>query len=96
MPLSLRFVLLALVIAALSVVQPAAAAEILWRVENPFRLFTDPAISDVHRDIYDQLSEAEKLEPIVSAERRLMERYPAGWARGAFASTCWKDRKSVV
>ncbi len=88
MQLMWRSFLLALALTLASAL-PASAAEIIWRVENPFRLFTDPAISDVHRDVYDQLSEAERLEPIVSAEHHLMERYPAGWARGAFKSTCW-------
>ena len=68
---------------------PAAAADIVWRVENPFRLFTDPALTAVHRDVFEQLTDAEKLEPILSAEHRLMQRSVNGWARDAFAATCW-------
>ena len=70
-------------------VTPAAAADIVWRVENPFRLFTDPALTAVHRDVFEQLTDAEKLEPILSAEHRLMQRSVNGWARDAFAATCW-------
>ena len=88
MGLTIRCLLLGLLFSLASAL-PATAADVIWRVENPFRLFTDPAIAEVHRDIYDQLSDAEKLEPILSAEHRLMEKYPAGWARGAFTSTCW-------
>ena len=29
----------------------AAGPVIKWRVENPFRFFTDPADSEVHREI---------------------------------------------
>ena len=46
MQLMWRSFLLALALTLASAL-PASAAEIIWRVENPFRLFTDPAISDV-------------------------------------------------
>lgn len=33
-----------------------AAPLLKWRVENPFRLFTDPADSEVHRATFEALS----------------------------------------
>jgi hypothetical protein len=74
---------------------PVAAADIVWRLDNPFRMFTEAEATHIHRDVFEQLTEAEKLEPIVSAERRLMEKFPFGWARESFAMTCW-DRDSAV
>jgi hypothetical protein len=93
-----RFVLhrlCALVALTVLAAVPASAAEILWRLDNPFRLFTEAEATHVHRDVFEQLTEAEKLEPIVSAERRLMEKFPFGWARESFATTCW-DRDNAV
>ena len=82
------------VLALLLSVLPAGAAEVVWRVENPFRLFTDPSLTALHRDVFEQLTDAEKLEPILSAEHRLMQRSVNGWAHDAFAATCW-DRATA-
>jgi hypothetical protein len=36
---------------------PAAAEPVInWRVENPFRLFTDPADTEVHRATWEALT----------------------------------------
>ena len=89
----IRTLLAGLALAILSAL-PAFAADVVWRVENPFRLFTDPALTGLHRDAYEQLTDAEKLEPIVSIEHRLMQRSVFGWAHDAYGSTCW-DRASA-
>ncbi len=87
--------LCALLAALMLATAPASAAEILWRLDNPFRLFTEPEATHIHREVFEQLTEAEKLEPILSAERRLMEKFPFGWARESFSMTCW-DRDSAA
>jgi hypothetical protein len=69
---------------------PLPRPEIVWRVENPFRLFSDPRLTEVHRKTWGELSDAERIEPILSAERRLMQVYRDGWAREMYASTCWR------
>ncbi len=69
-------------------------ATIEWRVKNPFRLFSDPKDTGVHRDVHEQLTAAEKLEPILSAERRLMQIYRNGWARDMVANTCWRPERN--
>ena len=86
--------LLAAFVLIIIAIAPAAAADVVWRVENPFRLFTDPALTAVHRDIYEQLTDAEKLEPILSAEHRLMQHSVNGWAHDAYTATCW-DRSQA-
>ncbi|MEZ5774331.1 MAG: hypothetical protein R3D33_06420 [Hyphomicrobiaceae bacterium] len=67
-----------------------AAPHIVWRLDNPFRLFDDAQLTDVHRIIYEGLQPAERLAPIVSAERRLQSIFPGGWARPAYRKTCWR------
>jgi hypothetical protein len=62
---------------------------ILWRVDNPFRLFIDGADTEAHRATYEALSEDEKQQPVLSAERALAERHADGWASQMFANTCW-------
>src|SRR5215510_15479251 len=69
---------------------PAAAQpQIVWRVENPFRFFLDPADTEVHRATWQSLSETERRHPVQSAERALSERHPDGWSSFTFAKTCW-------
>jgi len=87
--------LLAVVALLIMLGAPAYSAEIIWRVENPFRLFTDPALTELHRDVYEQLTDAEKLEPILSAEHRLMQRSVDGWARDAYGETCWDPEHAL-
>ena len=46
-----------LVTAVMAQAAPAIAEPaITWRVENPFRLFTDPADTEVHRATWEALS----------------------------------------
>jgi len=66
-------------------------AQIVWRVENPFRLFLDPADTDMHRLVYAGLSPQERAQPVISAERRLAERFPYGWAEAVWRKTCWRE-----
>jgi lysophospholipase L1-like esterase len=80
---------MALLIAMLGAANAQTVPEISWRVENPFRLFTDAADSEVHRATYQALSEDERRHPILAAERALAERHPEGWAATMFRSTCW-------
>ena len=73
----------------------AAAAEpaIQWRLENPFRFFTDPAHTEVHRATYAALSAAERRTPVLSAERALAERHQGeGWAATMLDDTCWDPK----
>lgn len=68
---------------------PAAAqSEIVWRVDNPFRLLLDPKLTDLHRQVWESLTDVERLEPITSAERKLEQLFPDGWARSAYRRTC--------
>ncbi len=57
-----------------------AEPRLVWRVENPFRFFVDPADTEVHRATYLSLSEEERRSPVLSAERALAGRHPDGWA----------------
>lgn len=79
---------------ALAIPTPAPAAEIVWRVENSFRLFADPGDTDTHRLAYESLSPGERLEPVRSAERRLASLDPQGWARDVYRNTCWRTEVS--
>ena len=70
----------------------AADPQIVWRVENPFRFFVDPADTQVHRATWQSLTESERRHPVQSAERALGERHPDGWSTFTFAKTCWDAR----
>jgi hypothetical protein len=73
-----------------SLVEPMLPqAQIVWRVENPFRFFADPADTEVHRATFQALSPEERLTPILSAERQLARRHPDGWAAAMTGPTCW-------
>lgn len=69
-------------------------AEIHWRVENPFRFFTDAADTGLHRATFQSLSAEEKKTPILSAERALATRHPDGWAATMIDKTCWKASRN--
>lgn len=71
------------------------AARLVWRVENPFRFFTDPADTEVHRATYLALGSAERRNPVLSAERSLAARHNEGWASSMVHQTCWNDGKNV-
>ena len=72
----------------------AAEPEIKWRVVNPFRLFTDPSNSEVHRATYEALTDDERQTPILSSERALAERHPEGWAASMWQDACWDAAKN--
>lgn len=76
----------------LACAEPVAATEITWQVENPFRLFTDPAATALHRTALDQLPAEERSAPVLAVERRLALAARRGWAEAWVASTCWSDR----
>src|SRR5262245_64221623 len=67
----------------------SAEPQIVWRVENPFRFFLDPADTEVHRATWQSLSEVERRHPVQSAERALSERHTEGWSSATYAKTCW-------
>ena len=77
-----------------TVLPAAAEPEISWRVANPFRLFTDPTNSEVHRATFDALSEDERKTPILSAERALAERHADGWAASMWQDACWDANRN--
>jgi hypothetical protein len=77
----------------------AARAEVLptpsisWRVENPFRFFTDAADTEVHRATYLALPAEERAKhPVLAAERALSGRHEEGWSATMFRNTCWDVR----
>jgi len=76
-------------------VGPALAQpRIVWEVENPFRLFLDPADTQLHRATWLSLSQAERRHPVSAAERLLEERHPDGWSATTFAKTCWDGARN--
>ena len=66
----------------------AAPNDIKWRLENPLRYFSDSKPFELHRGTYQALSVFEKLNPILSAERRLARAYPLGWAGDLIDHVC--------
>jgi hypothetical protein len=84
-------VLLLLAGGSLGLREAGAAPLLKWRVENPFRLFTDPADTEMHRATYRALSSADRATPILSAERLLQSRrgHEDGWAATMYRKTCW-------
>lgn len=64
--------------------------EIVWRVDNPFRFFIDPADTQVHRATYEALTPEQRATPVLSAERELAARHEDGWAASMYRKTCWK------
>ena len=98
----LRNVARAALLLASAAVMPGTAAsqipqihpQIEWRVENPFRFFTDPTDSQVHRATYLSLSDEEHETPVLSTERILGGRQQDGWASIVLGRTCWHAGKS--
>jgi hypothetical protein len=73
----------------------AAQPEIVWRLENPFRFLTDPKLTETHRATFLALSDDERQEPVLSAERVLAERHGAdGWAAAMLDHTCWDPERN--
>jgi len=66
-------------------------ASITWRVENPFRLFADPADTRLHAAVHEELSLAERRNPVLNAERILAQRFEHGWAEQMVDKTCWNS-----
>jgi len=71
------------------VIPVLASPTIHWRVENPFRFFTDPADTEVHRATYNALTPQERAKPVLSSERALSARHDEGWAATMYRKTCW-------
>lgn len=66
--------------------------QIEWRVENPFRLFSKPADTEMHRATWLSLSPEERRTPILSVERALSLRHTDGWAAIVVDDTCWNAK----
>ncbi len=88
--------LMSLVLAGLLATPGRAEAEpsVSWRVDNPFRLFVDPADTEVHRATFQALADDEKQSPVLAAERALAQRHPEGWAATMFRKLCWNDARN--
>ncbi len=72
---------------------PLQVPDIAWRVENPFRFFTDAADTEVHRATYLALTPEQRLQhPVLAAEQALSRRHEEGWAETMFRNTCWDSR----
>ena len=83
---------LALLGLSLAGASPGGASEprIDWRLENPFRFFTDPKLTEAHRATYEALADEDKAQPVLGAERALAERHGGeGWAASMLEQTCW-------
>lgn len=93
-PALLRSLLLAMLALIVAAAPASAEPEIKWKVVNPFRLFTDPADTEVHRATYESLSEEERRNPVLSAERALAERHQDGWAATMWQDACWDVSKN--
>ena len=89
-----RSICLALMLAVMHAGVATAEPQIVWRVENPFRFFLDPADTQVHRATWLSMSESERSHPVQSAERALSERHPDGWSAFTFAKTCWDGTRN--
>ena len=64
------------------------------RVEKHFRFLADPADTQVHRAVFQSLSEDESYTPVLAAERALAERHVDGWASIVLGRTCWQASKN--
>jgi hypothetical protein len=86
--------LMCVAVAMLMAAGPADAADqaIKWRVENPFRLFTDPADTEAHRASFLALTPEERAHPVLSVERALAARNEDGWAANLTGAVCWDDQ----
>ena len=93
---SLRSLLAIILIAVvgLSTLPAHAEVTIVWRVENPFRLFADPVDTARHRATYEALSSQEKAEPVLAAERQLAARHHDGWAAALSGQVCWDGTRN--
>jgi len=85
---------LALLLAVAGGAAAHAEPRIVWEVGNPFRFFLDPADTKVHRATWESLSDADRRQPVMAAERLLAERHPEGWAAATYLKTCWDPRRN--
>ncbi len=69
----------------------AWSLEISWRLENPFRLFADTEVTDIHRRVSREVGYTSS--PVLASERLLAARHPFGWAESSFRQTCWDLRR---
>ncbi|MEO1264591.1 MAG: hypothetical protein AAFV26_02675, partial [Pseudomonadota bacterium] len=67
---------------------------IRWRLENPFRFFTDPRDTAMHRTTFAALGPDERRDPVLAAERTLSRKYRGGWAANLKGRTCWNARQN--
>ncbi len=83
--------LLALFILFVPALSPASAqsATIRWRLENPFRFFTDPSDTEIHRATFRALGPTDLTSPVLAAERALQRRHEDGWSATMYRKTCW-------
>ena len=73
----------------------SALPRIQWRVENPFRFFTSPEHSEMHRATYQSLTDEERHHPVLAAERALADRHNGeGWAGTVLEKTCWDPARN--
>jgi lysophospholipase L1-like esterase len=88
------FLLLTFVVAALSVTSAAEASPIVtWRLENPFRFFTDPNDTNAHRETYRALGPRARAAPVLAEEHALQSDDRDGWAASMFRKTCWNNNR---
>jgi hypothetical protein len=71
-----------------------ATPEISWRLENPFRLFVDPASTDLHMETFEALDEQKRTRAVFEAERVLSGRFAKGWGEATFRNICWDPDKN--
>ncbi|HET6389117.1 hypothetical protein [Hyphomicrobium sp.] len=71
----------------------AGAPVITWRLENPFRFFTDPHDTEVHRATFRSLGPAGRTSPVLAAEHALQSRDRDGWAASMYRKTCWNNNR---
>lgn len=71
----------------------AGSPVITWRLENPFRFFTDPHDTEAHRATYRALGPSERSTPVLSGEHALQSGDRDGWAASMFGKTCWNNNR---
>lgn len=72
-----------------------AVPTITWRVENPFRFFTDAADTEIHRQTFLALTDEERRSPVLAAEQALAARHSEGWAATMVGKTCWNAKRNL-
>ena len=64
-----------------------------WRVSNPFRFFSNPRDTEIHRATWLSLTPAERRTPVLSAERALASRHEDGWAATMIDDVCYSQKR---